>query len=84
MSTTPNYVTLQAFPALAGFFNVVSVLVSTGTVITLPNFTTITNALAMRQDTQTTVTLTISNNTLTVTTGGLTNVYIIVLVGGTR
>jgi len=84
MSSTP-YIVVQQYPAISGLITVITALVSTNTVINLSSiFTAITTVLAMRQDTLASITTSISGNTFTVTQGSLTNVYITVLVGGTR
>jgi len=84
MSSTP-YIVVQQYPAISGLVTVITALVSTNTVINLSSiFTAITTVLAMRQDTLASITTSISGNTFTVTQAAMSNVYITVLVGGTR
>jgi len=83
MSSTP-YVVVQQSPAISGLWTIVTALVSTNTVINLQSiFTAITTVVGLRQDTFAAIAATISGNTLTITTT-LTNVYVVLLVGGTR
>ena len=84
MSSTP-YVVVQQYPAISGLITVITAIVSTNTVINLSSiFTNITLVLAARQDTISSITTSISGSSFTITQGGLSNVYITALVGGTR
>lgn len=85
MSTPQPYQVIRTFPAIAGFIQEVTMLASTNQIVTLADYTTIQNALAMQQSQPfTSVSVTFSGNTITITQGALSNVYIVILVAGVR
>jgi hypothetical protein len=57
---------------------------STNDTVTLPDFASITTVLAMRDDTGTSVTTSVSNNVITLTQAAITKVNISMLVWGTH
>ena len=84
MSSTP-YAVVDQSPALSGLITRLTALVSTNTTINLANiFTSITTVLGIRQDTLASITASISGTVITITSGGLSNVYVTLLVAGTR
>lgn len=79
--TKTGQVTQQA---IAGWYSVVTATVDTNDTITFGDYTSVSTALALRQDTGVQLSTTITTNIVTITTAGLSKVPVVLLVWGKR